>query len=198
MARRKRNSISLDVPTNKLKTALEAGKKVDGIVGYVETELKSDSYSDDESKVIMKVRCTRVVAGNEDFCGVKVMAKPFSGSGEFEVNVCNWFDSVAKYERSLEYGRRVSEAKETLGDLFSNALVTVTKDACIDFLESSKNGAVKTVRRELEETNEKVTETTPMKSLFRNVSRQKLISIMAHVVAKQHKVGMKDLDTRYL
>ena len=196
MSRRK--SRKLTAHTNKLKVALEAGKKVEGITGYVETNLKSDYYDSEHSKVIMKVKCTRVVAGNKDFCGVKVMAKPFSGSGEFEVNICNWFDTVAKYKKTLEYGVRVSEATEFLSSLFCSDLVTVTKDNCIDFLQSSKKETVAIVRRELEETNDKVTETTPIKSLFRNVNRSKLKDVMAHVVAKQYRVLVKDMEIQYM
>lgn len=112
---------------SKLQTALEDGKPVKGIVGYVETDIKvNDEHWSDGVPLLIKAKCLRVEAKSGS-CEVKVIATPISGRGEFDVKTCRWFDTVKQFELKMEEEQKVKQAEEVLRSIFNTGLVSRAK-----------------------------------------------------------------------
>lgn len=122
---------------NKLREYLEDGQDPTGLTGYVATSLNGNryTYEDDEYPVIIKVRLKRIDASG---CGVTVYAEPFSGSGEFKVTPCQWFDSPKELEADRELKARIDQAENVYRKSFGNHYVTKVKRCIVECLQSSR------------------------------------------------------------
>jgi len=193
-------SKELPKTTNNLKSHLEEGKPIEGIVGWVVTELLGSSAYDDDTTwpVVIKVKCTRVEAGGKKYCGIRIFATPMSGEGEFEVNVCNWFDSVSEFKENFKYQMRVQEADQKMKSIIRSGYITVTRKSLIAFIRSLPEDINQMVLDELIsrfELNDKATLETGIRKCTKEVIKQ----LLPDIVAKHYKVKVDDLcNLRYV
>lgn len=178
---------------SKLKKALENGESVNGITGYVETELRTDGRGDGDS-VLVKTKCLRVVAGDDESCGIKIIGTPVSGVGEFNVSLCCWYDSPEEYKKKADRDRRIKEAKSQLDTLGRGNLSTEKKDRLISYVDSL--GQLDRLRTEVEE-EFNVTEATSDQHLLRKVPIGKCYSLACQFVAEAFGLEAGDLQNNY-
>ena len=184
----------LTKPTNKLKDALEKGKSVKGIVGWVATGLKASEAGENPWPVIIKAKCVRVEAGNKDLCKVRIFATPMSGKGEFEIDVCNWYDSTATFKKQYEYDQRIGLANIKAKMILGSEYVTETRRRVEAFLKEVSPSDQKLFISECIELNG-LNEDSPIKSVIRKTSRSQVKTLLPEMISKMFKVKTEDLES---
>lgn len=107
MARRRKQPVPLG--KSSLATALEEGKPVKGMVGYIEVE--DHHWDNGEQPVFVKVRCLGLDT-KEDGCGLTVKCEIFAGAGTISITPCRWIDTPKQMEDLYDIKKRQAKAEE--------------------------------------------------------------------------------------
>ncbi len=106
MGRRRKNiGKVLSEGKTALARALEEGKDVKGMVGYISIE----DNNGETLGLFVKVKCLGLDTG-EAGCGLHVKVAIVSGAGELTITPCRWLDSVAQINTHVEIRKRQLQA----------------------------------------------------------------------------------------
>ena len=182
-----------DIPKkNKLATVLEAGEDIKGLLGYVETGLQSS----EELPILVKIRCVKVEAGsNGKSCGVRVVATPVSGSGEFYCDPCQWYDTPAQFDKAREYQNRVSAADKAKKEITGHRLITCQKSMVLEL--ASQLGKEKELRTECEEKFKLQEDGTQYNRLLVKAEATDVNNLAIWLCAEKYGINPTDMYTRY-
>lgn len=177
---------------NKLKSCLESGKSVIGLEGYVELGCASLRRYDDESTVIVQVKCV----GLETDCnGVKVKATPISGIGEFEISPCKWYDTPEQLQERKAYLERCEAAEERLRDMFRPSYLTRRKAQFLEYVEGMGIDAQRGLREEMID-KRYATESTSYRNLVKKCSEPEVKRYAKEIICQDLKVEPDDVRWR--
>lgn len=105
MARRRNIKKVLTEGKTALALALEEGKDVKGMTGYISIE---DS-NDQDMGIFVKVKCLGLDTG-ESGCGLQIKVAIVSGAGELTITPCRWLDTVGQINTHVEIRKRQLQA----------------------------------------------------------------------------------------
>lgn len=109
MGRRRKTTTVQDQP-NALAEALEAGKPIEGMKGYICLRDKDDEYNDEDGEPIYVQ--VRVIGLSAKECGLKVRIQVVSGKGELDIPPCRWKNSIEDLEAERTLNRAIKAAEK--------------------------------------------------------------------------------------
>lgn len=117
--------------SNSLAIALEEGKSITGLVGYVPIEYCSDSNSD---TIYVKVKC---VGLKSEGCGIKVIAELAEGSGTIFISPCQFIDSPKEVESQRDRKQRFDLAIKEHGDIGKPYYAHTKKTKLLEYINEN-------------------------------------------------------------
>lgn len=98
-----------------LAIALEQGKNVKGMTGYI--SLSDSGYDRDDAELFVKVKCLGIDTG--DGCGLKIKVQVIAGAGELTITPCRWLDTIGDVSTHRDLLKRQAQAKEEYDAIYS-------------------------------------------------------------------------------